>query len=85
MAIRIYRSVVRQTAQELFAEGGNLAVLLFQNPVEVLWCSHRIRPFKREPHNVYAQTYEECEQKLNTMIEEVKARIKAEKDALKGV
>ena len=35
---------------------------------------------KREPHNVYAQTYEECEQKLNAMIEEVKARIKAEKE-----
>ena len=35
---------------------------------------------KREPHNVYAQTYEECEQKLNAMIEEVKARIKKEKE-----
>jgi len=38
---------------------------------------------KREPHNVYAQTYEECEQKLNAMIEEVKARIKKEKGARK--
>ena len=38
---------------------------------------------KREPHNVYAQTYEECEQKLNTMIEEVKERIKKEKGARK--
>ena len=39
---------------------------------------------KREPHNVYAKTYEECEQKLNAMIEEVKARIKSEKEARKG-
>ena len=37
---------------------------------------------KREPHDVYAKTYEECEQKLNAMIEEVKARIKAEKEAI---
>ena len=40
---------------------------------------------KREPHNVYAKTYEKCEQKLNAMIAEVKARIKADKEALKGV
>ena len=38
---------------------------------------------KREPHNVYAQTYEECEQKLNAMIEEVKAKIRVEKERLK--
>ena len=35
---------------------------------------------KREPHNLYAKTYEECEQKLNAMIAEVKASIKAEKE-----
>lgn len=38
---------------------------------------------KREAHNVYAKTYEECEQKLNAMIEEVKARIKTDKERLK--
>ena len=35
-AIRVGRGVVQQAAPELFAEGGNLAVLLFQNPEEVL-------------------------------------------------
>ena len=38
---------------------------------------------KREAHNVYAHTYEECEEKLNAMIAEVKARIKADKEKLK--
>ena len=38
---------------------------------------------KREAHNVYAHTYEECEQKLNAMIEDVKARIKTDKERLK--
>ena len=38
---------------------------------------------KREAHNVYAKTYEECEQKLDAMIKEVKARIKADKERLK--
>ena len=42
-AIRVGRGVVQQTAPELFAEGGNLAVLLFQNPEEVL---HRAAPFE---------------------------------------
>ena len=35
VAIRIGRGVVRQTAPELFAEGGDLAVLLLQNPEKV--------------------------------------------------
>ena len=34
-AIRIGRGVVQQTAPELFAEGGDLAVLLLQNPEKV--------------------------------------------------
>lgn len=38
---------------------------------------------KREAHNVYAHTYEECEERLDAMIVEVKARIKAEKEKLK--
>jgi len=40
-AIRIDRSMVQQAAPELFVEGGDLAVLLFQNPEEVL---HRAAP-----------------------------------------
>lgn len=39
---------------------------------------------KREPHNVYAKTREECETLLEKMIKEVRARIKEEKDALKA-
>ena len=31
-AIRVGRGVVQQAAPELFAEGGDLAVLLLQNP-----------------------------------------------------
>ena len=42
-AIRIGRGVVQQATPELFAEGGNLAVLLFQNSEEVL---HRAAPFE---------------------------------------
>ena len=34
---------------------------------------------KRESHNIYAKTREECEEKLAAMIEQVKADIKAEK------
>ena len=40
-AIRIGRGIIQQAAPELFAEGGDLAVLLFQNPEEVL---HRAAP-----------------------------------------
>lgn len=40
---------------------------------------------KRESHNIYAKTREECEEKLAEMIVEVKARIKAEKEKLKTV
>lgn len=35
---------------------------------------------KRESHNIYAKTREECEEKLAEMIAEVKAQIKAEKE-----
>lgn len=35
---------------------------------------------KRESHNIYAKTREECEEKLAEMITEVKAQIKAEKE-----
>ena len=38
-AISIIRGVVRQAASELLVEGGNLAVLMFQNPEEVLHCT----------------------------------------------
>ena len=38
---------------------------------------------KREAHNIYAKTRDECEEKLAAMIVEIKARIKAEKDLLK--
>ena len=34
---------------------------------------------KRESHNIYAKTREECEEKLAEMIIQVKAKIKAEK------
>ena len=40
-AICVGRGVVQQTAPELFVEGGDLAVPLFQNPEEVL---HRAAP-----------------------------------------
>ena len=40
-AIRVGRGVVQQAAPELLVEGGDLAVLLFQNPEEVL---HRAAP-----------------------------------------
>lgn len=39
---------------------------------------------KRESHNVYAKTREECESLLEKMIEEVRAWIKEEKEALKA-
>ena len=35
---------------------------------------------KREAHNIYAKTREECEEKLAEMITQVKAKIKAEKE-----
>lgn len=38
---------------------------------------------KRESHNIYAKTREECEEKLAAMITQVKAKIKAEKEQLK--
>ncbi len=38
---------------------------------------------KRESHNIYAKTREECEEKLAAMITHVKADIKAEKERLK--
>ncbi len=38
---------------------------------------------KRESHNIYAKTREECEEKLAAMIAQVKAEIKAEKERLK--
>lgn len=38
---------------------------------------------KREAHNIYAKTREECEEKLAAMIAQVKADIKAEKERLK--
>ena len=40
-AIRVGCGVVQQAAPELLVEGGDLAVLLFQNPEEVL---HRAAP-----------------------------------------
>ena len=39
---------------------------------------------KRESHNIYAKTREECEEKLAEMITEVRAQIKAEKDKMTG-
>ena len=42
-AIRVCRGVVQQAAPELFTEGGDLAVLLFQDAEEVL---HRAAPVK---------------------------------------
>ena len=39
---------------------------------------------KRESHNIYAKTREECEEKLAEMIVQVKAQIKAEKERLKA-
>ena len=40
---------------------------------------------KRESHNIYAKTREECEEKLAELIVQVKADIKAEKERLKTV
>ena len=40
---------------------------------------------KRESHNIYAKTREECEEKLAAMITRVKADIKAEKKRLKSI
>ena len=39
---------------------------------------------KRESHNIYAKTREECEEKLAEIITEVKAQIKAEKEKMTG-
>ena len=39
---------------------------------------------KKQSHNIYAKTREECEEKLAEMIAEVKAQIKAEKDKMTG-
>ena len=39
---------------------------------------------KRESHTVYAKTLKECEKLLETMIEEVRNRIKAEKEQRKN-
>ena len=39
---------------------------------------------KRESHNTYAKTREECEEKLAEMIVQVKAQIKAEKEKMTG-
>ena len=39
---------------------------------------------KREAHNVYAKTREECEKLLEQMIAEVREKIKAEKERLKA-
>ena len=39
---------------------------------------------KREGHTVYAKTREECEKLLEAMIEEVRNRIKAEKEQRKN-
>ena len=39
---------------------------------------------KRESHNIYAKTREECEKLLKQMIIEVRAKIKAEKDSIKS-
>ena len=39
---------------------------------------------KRESHNIYAKTREECEEKLAEMITEVKAQNKAEKEKMTG-
>ena len=39
---------------------------------------------KRESHNIYAKTREECEEKLAEMIVQVKAQIKAEKGKMTG-
>ncbi len=40
---------------------------------------------KRESHNIYAKTREECEEKLAAMIAQVKADIKADKKQLKSM
>ena len=40
---------------------------------------------KRESHNVYAKTREECEERLKEMIVEVRAQIQAEKDQINGM
>ena len=39
---------------------------------------------KRESHNIYAKTREECEEKLAEMIAEVKAQIMAKKGKMTG-
>lgn len=40
---------------------------------------------KREAHNVYAKTREECEQRLSAMILEVRQQIQDEKEQMKGM
>lgn len=52
-----------------------------------LWESHYspIWPDgKKHPRNVYAKTYEECEEKLTELITQMKAEIAAEKERLKN-
>lgn len=46
-------------------------------------CSLKLPNGKRESHNIYAKTREECEEKLAEMIVRVKAEIAEEKAKLK--
>ncbi len=39
---------------------------------------------KRESHNIYAKTREECEEKFAELIVQIKAQIKAEKEKMTG-
>ena len=47
-------------------------------------CSPKLPNGKRKKFNIYADTREECEEKLAEMIVQVKVQIKAEKEKMTG-
>ena len=69
-AIRVGRGIVHQTAPELFAEGGNLAVLLFQNSEEVL--HHNIYKILLNFENIFSNMDDlERKQFIELLIDEI--------------
>ena len=66
-AIRVSRGVVQQAAPELLAEGGDLAVLLLENPEEVL---HRAAPVEdvAARRAALGDRYDEVQARVNEIL-----------------
>ena len=66
-AIRVGRGVVQQAAPELLAEGGDLAVLLLENPEEVL---HRAAPVEdvAARRAALGDRYDEVQARVNEIL-----------------